>query len=67
MKVKNNLKSDDPLLIAEFILVMLASTCFVVGMFSYLAYSLIPVWLWFSFTFFILAKNWLEFFESHKE
>lgn len=62
--MKLNITSHDPIVIAEFILVGLATLCFIGGMFAYLALNAIPVWNWFAFTFFILLKNWLEFFES---
>lgn len=63
-QLKLNFTSHDPVVILEFILVMLATLCFVGGIFTYLAYLAIPIWSWLAFSFFILAKAWLEFFET---
>jgi len=61
------LYSQDWVVIAEFVLVMLATFCFLGAAFSYLAFSSIPVWNWLAFSFFILVKLWLEFYETYED
>lgn len=65
--MKLNLNSHDPVVIIEFIMVGLATLCFVTGIFTYLVFSDIPVWNWLAFCFFILVKSWLEFFETYQD
>ena len=59
--------SPDPIVVAEFILVLLATVFFVGGVFAYLMFSAIPIWNWITFCLLILAKGWCEFFETCEE
>lgn len=65
--MKLNLNSHDPIVTIEFILVGLATISFVGGVFVYVVFKDIVAWNWIAFTFFILVKNWLEFFESYQD
>jgi len=64
LKLTSYFGSPDPVVVAEFIMVMLATVSFVGIIFTYLMFSSIPVWNWITFAFFILVKGWCEFFET---
>ena len=59
-----NISPHNPIVLVEFVLIVLATLCFIGGVFAYLVFGSIPVWNWLAFSLFILAKNWLEFFDS---
>lgn len=65
--MKLNLNSHDPIVTFEFILVGLATISFVGGVFVYTVFKDLVVWNLIAFAFFILLKNWLEFFESYQD
>lgn len=65
--MKIRLVHADKLVIAEFVLIILATLFFLWGVFDYhYNYKLSPP-IWGFFAFFMLAKSWLEFYETHED
>ena len=68
MKIgKLRLTHADKFVIAEFICIVIATLLFLWGVFDYWYNYTLQAEIWGWFAFFMLAKNWAEFYETTED